>query len=281
MSVRPLVTNFPEGEMFTDISSVTAALGVSWGDCKLCVSPVDLSNIAGDGYFGNIDLTNHDAILDQFNGFAPSIRRSYYVEPCQIINRSVYGLSLGAATSGIGNLIGRGLRGIIRNIGDDLQSYILDLETGFSSNGNLLRGLNRYDTKYLGSENLSNINICVLRGSIQAILGYSCNLFIIGNFPSMSSIVSSFPSPTELIREEFLTSVQTFLNVGNPALYTTRRIANILDANLSAVIAYAGFFRNLENYFSGVANNAMAWGIINDASFGVLLPGGEFQIIAS
>ena len=267
--IKLLVTNYTDDQMFTDTSSFSLLVGGTWGECDLCISKVDLSNEAleNDRMFTNINLNDAEAVYDQYCNLPFSYQERHFGVR-QTLNRDICGIALGASTTILKNLISNL---IVQKIGDFFVNDTAELvtgaaQTGFASSGRVFKGLNGYETFYLGHEDLTNLNVFLIQFSAQAVLGVACNIVFIGNFSSVNSILLSSRTVTASV------SSLVSLIVGATTPIASTQFVTGLTANVSSAIA---------SYVNEVMDNSIGWAIINEAAAGVLLPGIDVKILGS
>lgn len=218
-----LVMRNPTGRPFSDVSSLTLVGGVAWGECFLQLSPLlmdddDLIEQArgfGRRYVG----ASRQAIYNQYCRLDATFRLE--IEGyAGAITKSVRGISFGISTGGpMGELAGtvtrsfrRGLiwlqRFLVQRFSRFVRERLLDLADdgvglmagnftagtsgGFFNmyDGGALHGIGEHSTLDLDITRLRRMNFLVVQLAGGVIVGAGINLLIIGDFPSITSILS-------------------------------------------------------------------------------------------
>lgn len=277
--VKLLVTDFPDGQTFSDIGSVAIVVGGAWGECNLCLSRVDLSRSRlqqSRRFDFDLNTLSNDAIYDRWYRMNPTDQRDFFSGGISIRKR-VWGFAAGASYTALADVFGNGLRGIAASISTDFVDYVNVLSANWSASLSIFRGIGNYNTKFLGHENLRNLNICVLRGSLTAfVLGVACNLVIIGNFRSINSVLDGVLNQNAIsIGFDALTNIATTGSIMAGLTVTAGRLAANVDLTR--------FENNLRGYLHDVSANAMAYGFIPEGSIGLVSFGADFsgQLVAS
>lgn len=274
-----LVIRNPSGRQFTDITSVALVGGVAFGECFLQLSPLlfDNSTIeAARGFGAHYVGASHQTIFDQYCRLSSDFRLE--VEGyAPAITKSVRGISIGISTGGSLDALSSALarparhalvfiqreflvrfsrfvRGRLMALSEDaLDRVTSGFSTGTSGgffsmyDGGALHGANGNSTLDLDLERIRTMNFAVIQMGGGAIVGAGINLLIIGDFPSL----------------------RTMVPVSRDAIVS-------LDAVFTTSIDDSLFF-----YIGNVLAHAYCYAFIGDAAIGAILPGIDLNLIAS
>ncbi|TXI34932.1 MAG: hypothetical protein E6Q58_00955 [Niabella sp.] len=216
-----LVIRNPAGRQFTDLASLSFVGGIAWGECFLQLCPLlfdDLTMESARGFGRSYIGTSSQSKYDQYCRLSSEFREEIegYADG---ITKQVKGISIGVSVGGslgeLGDVITRGARiGVVwlqrflvqrfsrfirqravELVEDGLGSATSGFTTGTSGgffnmyDGGALHGMNGNDTLDLEIERIYRMNFAVIQLGGGVIVGAGINLLMIGDFPSINTII--------------------------------------------------------------------------------------------